>query len=287
MTTEEQYTTIIRGLTSGEIDFDMEVHGQDQALLDQIAESSSSAFKKIPVELITEKMKDMSIVNICIMHAEEQCHVKNDYEQSAINLMGMGAHISSFHRDLLTEKIAHCALEYNISSTLTFRDQLNESQKALFTPDMLKYAFENAPETVKKLSREEVEQIGDETLLSVFMKAQVFAYSLFQIGKPKLFSQVVAAGAWMYPGVFNENPRPSDLGETIRKRMKLENFMHKEIAYYNAYIASHPLIDVAPLMKSTARRKVLLEIFPAQELLQVFKDDREMKGLILEEEMGL
>jgi hypothetical protein len=285
--TDNGYRAIIEGLTKGELEFNIELHGQDTALLEHMAETSVSAFRKIPVELITEKMMDMSLVNLCVMHGEMQCHIENDYEQSAINLLEVGAHISSFHRALLTEKIVGHALQRNIADTLSFRRALNPKQQALFTPEMLKFAVENVPDSVRKLSREEIEQIGDEAILSAFMKDKVSSYCLFQIGKPKLFAKMVASGHWMFPGVFGEHPKPTDLGEAIRQRMKLQSIMAKEIAYYNAYIAGSPLEVVAPLMTSGARRKVLLEIFTGPELLEVFKDDREMKGLILEEAMGL
>jgi hypothetical protein len=283
----EDMKNTIGQLNSGEIAFDATVHGQNKAFLEMIAKTSMVVFKKIPVDLLTPELIDMGALLLCEMEGDMSYHVKDDYEATAINLIGLGHHISFFHRDLLTEKIARCALERNIASTLSYREKLTPSQQALFTPDMLRYAVENDPEVIVKLTTEETGQFDDNFLLSVFRKKPEYSYCLFRVGRPKLFADMVASGSWMFAGVFEEHPRPTTTAKAIQQRMKLEPWMNKEIAYYNAFISNSPLEEIAPLMTSRARRKVLLEIFPADDLLDHFKNDAAMKGCILEDQLGL
>lgn len=286
ITTEDMKETIGQ-LNRGEITFDSTVHGQDKGFLELVARTNIVVFKKIPVDLLTPELIDMGAALLCEMEGDMSYHVKNDYETTAINLLGVGHHISAFHRELLTEKIVRCSLERNIASTLSYRQKLTPSQQALFTPGMLRYAVENDPEVILKLTSEETNQFDDEFLLTVFRETPEYSYCLFRVGRPKLFAEMVASGSWMFAGVFDEHPRPTTTAKAILQRMKLEPWMSKEIAYYNAFISNSPLEEIAPLMTSRARRKVLLEIFPADELLDHFKNDAAMKGCILEDQLGL
>jgi hypothetical protein len=285
--TTEAYKLIIDEICTGKIGFDPIIHLQDTALLEQIADSHMSVFKKIPREYLTDDLIDRNAKCLCIAYGLEQHYTPHDYEATALKLLGAEMHISFVHKELLTERMVRLAFDRNMRETLSYRLKLEPQQQALFTLEMLKQAVAADPEVVSKLTPEEIENIGDDALLLAFKKYPEHAFSLIGIGKPKLFARMVADGAWMFPGVFDEHPRPAGVSLAIQGRMKLKSWMRKEALYYNAYISNCTLDEIAPSIKSRARCRMLLEIFPTEDLAKHFKSDPAMKGCILEDQLGL
>lgn len=56
---------------------------------------------------------------------------------------------------------------------------------------------------------------------------------------------------------------------------------------FKAYVLSFPVEEVIAAMRAPARQKVLLEMYPTEVLLKHSRDDKALRGKLLELEMGL
>jgi hypothetical protein len=77
-----------------------------------------------------------------------------------------------------------------------------------------------------------------------------------------------------------------DLADGVRRFMR--SSVESELHYlYKAYVLTFPVEEVIAAMKTPTRRKMLMELYPMDVLLQHSQGDRDLRGRILEQEMGL
>jgi hypothetical protein len=81
-------------------------------------------------------------------------------------------------------------------------------------------------------------------------------------------------------------PEPSSLGEAIDYLLEQRPAFSPE-ALYMGYVMLYPIDDVVPAMKGNRLAKLLLEMYPAEALKPYMKRNNALRGVILEDAMGL
>jgi hypothetical protein len=100
-------------------------------------------------------------------------------------------------------------------------------------------------------------------------------------------SRMLAENVWPEP-IRGFQYRPlENLADGVSRFMKTE--INKPPTYYlfKAYVMSFPVDQVIAAMKTPVRRKVLLELYPTEVLRKHSGGDRELRGRLLEDEIGL
>ena len=104
-------------------------------------------------------------------------------------------------------------------------------------------------------------------------------------GRLNIINELIAEGYW--PSRSSGVPaKPADLEEAIKSRLS-KKWDGNESMWLNALIRSYPENEVFPLMKTTSRKKILLEVYDRDVLLKDHKSDKKLMGLLLENELGL
>lgn len=123
--------------------------------------------------------------------------------------------------------------------------------------------------------------VDDHCLLEGLMNKPDNAHYLARFGREHVVRKAVAEGLW--PGY---KQKPKSLVEAINMRMK--NQKNDDLnAYLNAFISNFQPDEVVPLMRSEARKKVLLGIYPPDVLLNLMPNDNFVKTSLLDQAMAL
>jgi hypothetical protein len=112
------------------------------------------------------------------------------------------------------------------------------------------------------------------------------------------YSRLDASGQLCYLSkMLKENEWPKSEGKLSYRPLKnladgVTRFMRSpaesDFHYlYKAYVLTFPVEEVIAAMKTPTRRKMLMELYPMDVLLQHSQGDRDLRGRILEQEMGL
>jgi hypothetical protein len=123
--------------------------------------------------------------------------------------------------------------------------------------------------------------------VSQCIKSQKFNLrDLLKVGHFQTLAQVIKEGDW--PDHFPD--KPSGLKASIDTMM--EQQVHSFAIVYRAYVMSHPISEVVAHMTNTQYSAELLNMNSKEELAPFLKHgplakDREFKGRLLENELGL
>lgn len=128
--------------------------------------------------------------------------------------------------------------------------------------------------------------VSDDLLKEVIQgKPDRSAAVVEKAGRRNVISELISEGYW--PTYSSGVPKkPEALEDAIKVRLS-KNWGENEAMWLNALIGSHPQDEVFPLMKTTSRRKILLEVYDRDVLLRDHRHDKKLMGMLLEDEMGL
>lgn len=128
--------------------------------------------------------------------------------------------------------------------------------------------------------------ISDELLKSVITeKPKRSAAVVEAAGRRNVIDELVSAGFW--PHRESDVPRkPGCIADVIKLRgSKKWDSNHR--MWLNALIRSYPESEVFPLMKTNARRKILVDVYDRDLLLNDHKSDKQLMGILLHDELGI
>lgn len=101
-------------------------------------------------------------------------------------------------------------------------------------------------------------------------------------GRLDLVAETIEVHGW--PS--NRIDVPSSLEEAVDLVLESNLGQYRETLYMG-YVMLFPIEDVVPAMKGARLKKLLLEMFPAEALQPFMKRDKALKGVLLEDAMGL
>jgi hypothetical protein len=109
---------------------------------------------------------------------------------------------------------------------------------------------------------------------------------LTRCGGADLIVKMIQEGGWpaKIDGEFNFKPKGLVLLAGLL--MKTEEDSAKRYLY-RAYLQTFPIDKVFKVMSAPDRRKLLMEIYPPEALVGLAKDDRNFRGALLEDALGL
>lgn len=195
----------------------------------------------------------------------------------------------------MTKRIIDACLELKLYDTIERRNRIGAKGRALITPHDLNKAVERRIDILGMLESWEVSLITDDTLSSAIRDDRTQGMVLENIGRRDILIKEISRGLWCNNQTITKAgevtmiglPRPASLRDAISERMKIDDRNVHDILYYDCFAAGFPVESFKSLVRSKARQDWIIGIFPAQELIRVFKDDFRMKGKILEHELGI
>lgn len=289
------FADLLTMIKKGEIGFREAMVEGGPKLISRMAGHNYPSFKLIPEEFLTPELIDTGAMTMCQQWDEKDCYVKGDYEQSALNLINKGIHFSTFHHALITKAIIDACIESNPLNTVKKRKELGTKASEFFDAAVLNKAVGYEFELLMHLDGAELKLLTDETIVTSFRKSPSQGLILAKIGRKDILIQEIANGLWSFDdSVAREDgvkrfgiSRPKNIGSAVNARMKIDLRNKDDTLYLNAYIAGYPLEEVIRFFHTPARREVLMEIFPTDQLIEAFKGDRQMMGRIVEADLGL
>jgi hypothetical protein len=109
---------------------------------------------------------------------------------------------------------------------------------------------------------------------------------LLDVGRLNVVQELISEGFW--PHRESDTPaRVDGAEEAIKLRMKKRDYEKNHEMWLNALIKTHPVEEVVSLMKTPARKKLLVQLYEREEISHLIKDDKLTKGLFLSEALGL
>lgn len=102
-------------------------------------------------------------------------------------------------------------------------------------------------------------------------------------GRFDLLSEKFSKDGW--PGNYNLL-EPSTLSQAIEELRYTSRINYPETMYM-AYIMRFPLDEVVPAMSGSRLKKLLLEMYPKEALTPYLKHDKGLKGIFLEDALGI
>ncbi len=264
-------------ISLGLIDFD-KIKEQRRKNVADILGETASGFRKVSKEYMTDQMIGAEIKRI---HKDFEVQTElqgcDYYELSSIMLATSPSPdlvARRIHPEFYDKKLLKLALDAKLDFSTINLKKINVDSE--FANELVK----NSILSVKLLP--DISVVTDESLLQGLKKNQRANMVLVGIGRKHLLKQAVAQGMWT-PGA----DRPENLSDAIKQRMKLKTGLLGVSAYLDTFITSFPIQDVASLMKTHARKKVLLKLYSGDELLETFPEDHFIKGIVLEDQLGL
>ncbi len=201
------------------------------------------------------------------------------YEEFAQHLVSNQGYIGDIHHEYINKSLLISAIK-NRPDEMAIKEKYLIKHKNLIDADL---ANEMVSLTLKYIYLiPDSSLITDQSLLSGLRSEPNGAFILNEMGKKNLINQAVSEGVWC-----SLISKPESLEQAIKSRMKMQKTKINEILYLNAFISSFSIKDVAPLMKTEGRRRILVELFSNHDLLSVFSNNNFIKGILLEGSLGI
>lgn len=293
----DQYKQVIDDLVNSRIEFDDLAHGSDPSLIEAMAASDYRAFRLIPGRLLTPELIDIGASDLCELMGEEDCFTQGSYESTVLKLLNKNINLlHAFHPDLLTKKIIDAHLEDSPWITIDRRKRIGALGASFIDAAALNKAVEARIDILSILDPSELELLTDQTLLASLSNKPSYGVYLEKIGRKDILIKAISEGLWLNNHTWDTldlgnplqgAPRPPTLRDAVETRMKMDATNQIDSLYYDCFVAGHSLEDLKPLVRSRARRAWIVELFPADEIRAVFRDDYEMKGMLLEQDLGM
>lgn len=291
----ENYKAVIDDLVNNRVEFDDGIHGSDLQLLRAMAVGGYRSFKKIPERYLSPELIDLAAQDLCELMGEKDCYVPGCYETTALNLLARKVDMHSLHRDLLTKKIIDTCLEMNPYKTVGRRKKIGALGASFIDPKALGKAVEAKIAVLTILDASEIASLTDDNLAASIRNDPSQGRHLQRIGRRDILIQEISKGLWCNQTSWEcpvdvdikGHPRPPTLADAVAARMRIDEQNLIDILYHDCFVAGFPIQEVRPLIKSRAEREWLIELYPRDDLLKAFKYDRQMKGLLLEQELGM
>jgi hypothetical protein len=244
--------------------------------------SPSLSLRQIPNELITHdlliKAVDLSVSALGSIDPEQV----DDYPAivlRAANNLSMAFHY--IHESYRTEAMLDALIENQV--TFDLEEPWMDWVKALLTPQQMDKIAANDFWFAMSVGFERLSW----DVVKGLLKTHTAQYQhVASQGLLPYLTRMVTENEWPESRKkFQYQPLKS-LADGVTRMMRVGQ-MTPHYHLFKAYVLSFPVEEVIAAMKAPARQKVLLEMYPVEVLLKHSRDDKALRGKLLELEMGL
>jgi hypothetical protein len=245
-------------------------------------EPLADCFRQIPqhlrsIELVRWAADDgiNAIEGLDAQHPEYQ-------ELAQICVLKNYQHIVSVHPDVRQALLpVFCAIHITKIHQV---DKEFEWFRSALTPECLRICTQNIDFFLDTPEEQITTDISQYTMTQNF--CVWLAYGLRKRGKIHLLAERIAAGDWPKDNYVKNIEKPISLLNGRYKLTASESGKEHETLYM-AYLMSYPMDEVVPLMKGRRLQKLLFEMYSTEALAPYLKKSRELRGILLEDSLGL
>jgi hypothetical protein len=211
--------------------------------------------------------------------------VGNDYYQVATKLISDGIGLNYIHPDYVDSKLVLINLQREDEEIHASVRTILRKYQHLVNNDILNFVASRSLNYMDDLlvNGHGIKQLDSNSLLEGLIRETWMSSFLVEKGRPEILSMAIKDGHWPNLTIL----RPNCLSEAIGHRMKTSDEKSEEANWLNAFIANYPVAEVVSYMNTKSRRSVLMDIFPAEQLFEFVKHNKEFGGEFLERSMGL
>jgi hypothetical protein len=257
---------------------------QEWMLLKQHAakESLADCYQEIPPELRSNELIEWAAGNgINVIEGLDPSH-PGYIDLAHICFRRNYQHIASVD-SAVRRKILHKFCAENIADIHSiakefdwFRGELNTT--CFKTCSMNIEFFLDTPQEMMSADVCEYALIGNYCVIT--------ALTLRARGKVNLLADQISAGGWPDNKYVQDTIQPTSLTDGVNRLTASAPGKEHETLYM-AYIMSHPMDQVVPLMTNRRLQKLLFEMYSTEALAPYLKKSRALRGILLEESLGL
>ena len=244
----------------------------------------SSGFKCIPGDMLND---DLLITGMRLINAKEsEIHASTDYlenyRQAALSrLKSRTLFLMAFHPDLIDKRMVLQTLETSSMGD----DKFITGLKAGVIDDEVALASLKREGMTKFFEHPAAANFSEDTWRKALGVHCKFIVPLINHKLNDLLGKLLSEGYWPTRMAWQ---KPDDLKDAISLRAKIKDpRLEAQATTYNAFIKSHPIEDVLPLLKTPARAKVRSEIYSTDELRPYMKQFPFLKAAVLESDLGM
>ena len=246
-------------------------------------------FLQIPVELVLDKTREVAVAE-CVQVLSD-IDPKDTQDYLRLCMMGYERnHLAAtyFHEDFRTAKTVEAMIAAGMPQTFARSHAENSWMTRVMTPELVEKASMASLPFMMSLPDS---QISDEALRGHLDEGYIGYSYLHDAGKLKLAARYLKTGAWPnYNMLLDETQliEPRDIGHAFDIASAWDEWSNPiERSLYMAYVLSHPIGEVVPLLTDRKHIDVALELYTEAELWPYMKTNRHLKAAMLEGSLGL
>jgi hypothetical protein len=244
---------------------------------------SDSAIQKIPQHLISDDIRRSAVK----LGVRALMFINPDDTEIYMELVLMATAISSFgyimiHESFQTLETLEAIIDHD-PKHMSMNWKGHQWMKPFLTQAMIdRVATTNYPFAMSVGIR----NVAWSSVKEMLVKNPDFYEDLTESGGGDLIVKMIQEGGWPAKIDGETNFKPKGLTLLAGMLMDAEEDSAKRYLY-RAYLQTFPIDKVFKVMSAPDRRKLLMEIYPPEALIGLAKDDRNFRGALLEDALGL
>ena len=274
---------IARLLDTNRLTFEEVLPEMRNEVLQLAASFQNAGFDEIPRSYHTPEIASMAANTLAkSLHYGD---LGNDYYQVATKLISDGISLNYIHPDYVDSKLILINLRREDDSIEDSVRFILRRFRHLVDVEILNFVASRSLNSLDDLLHEKkvLRNLSIDHLYEGLVNETWMSHLLIEHGRLDVLSKAIQEGHW--PKI--DIGRPPSLMKAIDARMTTKREKTEQIGWLNAYIANFPANEVFRYMDTEARCTVLMDIFPAEQLLEFVKEDKAFSGKVLERSMGL
>lgn len=251
-----------------------------------LSASTQIGFNEIPRRFHTRQVEALAANSVAKTYSLDK---SDSYYDVVKQMIARGNGLGWIHSEYIDTPLILIALNQRDDHFRNCVSWLTNKAREMIDDQVLDFCATKGFDIVQKLidSGFSIYDFNKHTLYNVLIDDPLNASVLFKNGRTDVVCEAIGNGFWPKPLTEKFPNKPKTLKDCIDLRMTTASERAAQIGWLNAYIATYPLVCVAPLMNTEARRNILIEIFSSDQLIGLFKDDKRFNGRILESTLGL
>jgi hypothetical protein len=255
-----------------------------KAMIDLGVKPVQDFWVQIPLELLTDKLRKRAVMASSEILKLIEPEDTEDYLQLFIFAHKSGDNAAQYiHPDYRMTATVEAMIESSVFFEKAYK--ANPWVAAVMTPELLERASQNYIRFMCDLPREKISQAALNAHLGKGYKGYL---QMRGAKKLKLAAEHLKASGWPESdGIFEvEQAEPRNTPEGFERLC--ENVLNARVFALNmAWLINQPMDEVLELMGNRRYMHLIREMYTFEELMPFMKTHKQLKGLLLEESLGL
>jgi hypothetical protein len=242
-------------------------------------------FSTIPRDQLNDELIAKILVSIndfLVMKGGSPLPLGTGYYEAAMTaLKRHGIFVSHVHPEFIDKPIADMYASFQLH---VLAGKVGDRLPTLVDQDKINRGLMDDINVAKRLP---ASCVSDEALKAAILdKPKRKVEVLVDLGRLHIVAELLTDGFWPH----RESGVPSRVEgaeNAIKLRLKRNSYEDNDKIWLNALIKTHPIEEVVSLLKTPARRKLMVELYDRSEIAHLIKDDKQAKGLYLSDALGL